>query len=237
MVDPFGRAVRDWYLDDLSEPLIQRDGPETLEHPIEEFYFAPADLDSGSAAWFGELVDGPVLDLGAGAGRLALSLQERYETVAVEVSDHLVETMDERGVDDARQGDMFDLETLFPGGRFHSVLVVGTQAGLAGSRTGLVEFLEALAAVTTEDGTAIIDSYDPSLPESRDLLGYRSDPAPGLAFRVFHFEYEDKIGETLLFRLVSPDALRSLVEDTVWNVAEVDRPGESSFYYRCALEK
>lgn len=237
MVDPFGRAVRDFYLDEQSEPLLQRDGAETLEHPIEDFYFAPADLDDGNASWFDEQFRGPVLDLGAGAGRLTLPLQERYETVAVEVSDHLVETMDDRGVEDARVGDMFDLEGVFSPNRFESVLVIGTQAGLTASRAGLETFLADLSEVTTSDARVVIDSYDPSLSETEELLGYRQDPTPGHAFRVFHFEYEGDVGETLLFRLFSPDALRSIVADTAWKVADIDRPGDSTFYYRCTLVK
>ncbi|WP_231188354.1 hypothetical protein [Haladaptatus sp. DYF46] len=37
--DPYGRAIRDYSLDQQTEPLIERCGDETREHPIEEYYF------------------------------------------------------------------------------------------------------------------------------------------------------------------------------------------------------
>ncbi len=37
--DPFGRAIRDHYLGERTGPLVDRDGDETREHAIEEWYF------------------------------------------------------------------------------------------------------------------------------------------------------------------------------------------------------
>lgn len=39
MSDPFARAIHDFHQDEQDTPLVQRDGGETLEHPIERFYF------------------------------------------------------------------------------------------------------------------------------------------------------------------------------------------------------
>ncbi|WP_327052040.1 class I SAM-dependent methyltransferase [Halomicrococcus gelatinilyticus] len=236
MSDPFGRAVRDFHLDEQDEPLVQRDGEETLDHPIERFYFAEFTVDDEASEWLASWVDGPLLDVGAGAGRHALYFQERFETVAVEVSDHLVETMRERGVADARRGDMFALRESFDRDRFRSALVVGTQIGLAGSMQGLRSFLGDLAHVTTPDGTAVVDCYDPDRDEAAELLGYRDDPTPGLAHRVMSFEYEGDVGDALLFRLFSPDRLRAATDGTGWEVAAV-RYGDEGPHYRAALEK
>jgi len=87
---------------------------------------------------------------------------------AVEVSDHLVETMRDRGVADARRGDMFSLREQFERDQFQSALAIGTQVGLAGSMQGLRRFLGDLAHVTTPDATAVFDGYD---PESKRLRG------------------------------------------------------------------
>lgn len=63
--DPFGRAIRDHYLSEREEPLIDRDGEETREHAIERWYFGEYEPDE----WFDSLIDGPFLDMGAGVGR------------------------------------------------------------------------------------------------------------------------------------------------------------------------
>lgn len=236
MPDAFGTAIRDFHRDEQEVPLVQRDGEKTLEHPIDEFYFGTVDPDSHRARRIETDDAGPLLDIGAGAGRDALHFQKRFETVAIEVSDALVETMTERGVEDARRGDMFTLTEDFEANRFRSVLVIGTQTALAGSMTGLTAFLEDLATITDTNGRAIVDGYDPTTEGIEGLLGYREDPTPGLAHRVFWFEYGDRIDPALHFRLFGPDRLREAAAETSWNVADTWRE-DGSFYYRAALEK
>jgi hypothetical protein len=167
----------------------------------------------------------------------ALYFQERFETVAIEVSENLVALMDERGVEDARVGDMFTLRDQFERDRFQSALANGTQAGLAGSMDGLRQLLCDLAYVTEPDGTAVLDFYDPEGEGASDLLGYRADPTPGLAFRVMTFEYEDDVADTLLFRLFSPDRLRAVTIGTSWTVEDVRYASDNEYHYRAGLEK
>ena len=214
--DPFGRAIRDHYLGERTEPLIDRDGRATREHAIERWYFGayqPTD-------WFDSRIEGPLLDLGAGVGRDTLYWQDRMEAVAIEVSDHLVKTMVDRGVEDVRFADMFALRDHFERDRFRTAISIGSQVGLAGSMAGVRQFLADLAFVSTPDATAILDNYAPELPQTQDVFAYREDPTPGLAYRVFHCEYEGDVGRTLLFRLFSVERLREATIGTPWDVAD-----------------
>ena len=234
--DPFGRAIYDHARGEREAPLVQRDGEETLEHPIEAFYFGDFSPDSEDSRWIESRLSGPLLDMGAGAGRDALYFQERFETVAIEVSEHLVATMDERGVRDARHIDMFALPEFFEHDRFASALAIGTQLGLAGSMQGLRQFLGDLAFVTMPGASALLDCYDPDREGTTDLLGYRADPTPDLAARVMYFEYEDETGDILLFRLFGPDRLREATVGTDWGVTEIRYVG-NDYHYIAALEK
>jgi SAM-dependent methyltransferase len=237
--DPFGRAIRDASRGDRDEPLLQCGDGYGREHPIERFYFVPFAPESTPAhVWLLDHLDldGPVIDLGAGAGRHALFLQERTETVAIEPSEHLVRTLRERGVRDARRGDMFDLSGRFDRDRFRSAFAIGTQSGLAGSLAGLRAFLSGLAYVTDPEGRAVLDCYDPGAGGAADLLGFREDPTPGLAHRVMHFAYEGDVGPTLHFRLFDPERLREACLGTRWRVTDV-RYGDGGVHYRAALEK
>lgn len=238
--DPFGRAILDHQRGDRRTPLFQYDGNATREHPIESFYFESYDPDSERGEFLASWLSGPLLDIGAGAGRDSLYFQQRFETVAIDVSDHLVQTMRERGVEDARTVDMFALGTAFDRNRFRSVLIHGTQLGLARSMQGLRQFLGTLASVTDHEGTAVVDGIDPDRVEPSELLGYRSDPTPGLAYRVLQFEYEEQVGETLLFRLFSPDRLREAAVGTGWSVSELRwslDSGSEGYHYQAALTK
>lgn len=235
MADPFGRAIRDHHLGEREHPLVDRDGDTTREHPIEQFYFDG--IGDADLAWLTERLSGALLEMGAGAGRHALVLQEQFETVATEVSEHLVRTMRERGVADARRADMFDLRADFDANRFRSAFARGTQVGLAGSLDALVEFLCDLAHVTTPRATAVLDAMDPDHEWAADLIGHRPAPTPGLAHRAYHERYRGEIGETLLFQLFSPERFRQATLETPWHVTDVRRSDARTAHYQVALTK
>lgn len=153
-----------------------------------------------------------------------------------EVSESLVTLLEARGAEDARLADMFALRETFERDRFRSVLVIGTQSGLAASMAGLEAFLEDLAHVTTDGATAVIDSYDPTSEAAPALLGYRADVPEGLANRVMWFEYDD-VGPVLLFRLFSPDRLRETATGTPWDIAMINEDSFDGSYYRVRLKK
>lgn len=101
---------------------------------------------------------------------------------------------------------------------------------------GLSAFLGDLAYVTTADATAVLDCYDHEA--TRDLLGYRHDPTPGLAHRVMYFEHEHERDPVLQLRLFSPDRLREAAFGTGWTVVDVVRGEEGNgYHYRAALRK
>jgi hypothetical protein len=235
MADAFGRALLDHYHGEREQLLYQCDGDRVKTHPVGDFYFDDFETEPG-AEWIDRRLNGPLVDLGAGAGRDTLHFQRCFETVALDHSDALVTLLDERGVDDPVQGDMFALPERFDPGRFRSVLAFGTQVGLAKSVAGLRAFLNDLATVTTSDATVVFDGYDPAHEGATDMLGFRADPKPGLAFRTVHYEYADLVGDTLLFRLFSPGRFRDVATETGWSVVDVHRP-HNSYYYLIALEK
>ena len=236
MTDPFGRAIRDFVRSEQSEPLWRVDGDERLEHPIERYYVAERD-DGVYETLDDDGLTAPLLDLGAGTGRDVLRFQERYDgdVVGLEPSAHLVATMRERGVDRAVEGDMFALRESFERDRFRAVYAHGTQLGFARPPHRLRRFLADLAVVTTDDAVAVLDNYDPDADAATDLVGWRRDPTPGIGYRVFHFEYEGDVGETLLFRPFAPDVLREACVGSAWTVDEVRYDREE--HYEAVLRK
>src|SRR5918999_2988986 len=80
-------------------------------------------------------VRGRVLDVGCGAGRAALRLQERgHELVAVDISPLAVEVARRRGVLDAREVPFERVDASL--GIFDTVLMLGNNFGLVGSAGG-----------------------------------------------------------------------------------------------------
>jgi hypothetical protein len=236
MSDPFSRALSDLHAGALRSPVYYRDGG-TREAVDLEGYFdvVEVDPDGPLASW----LEGPLLDVGAGVGRHALSFQEQFETVAIDRRGALVEVMEDRGVEDARVADMFALPEAFERDRFRSAMAVGTQAGLAGTIDGLREFLSDLAYVTTPGATAVIDGFDPTHERTRTKLDFRADPAPGLAYRLLQVEYDGEVGRPWLYRLFTPERVREATAGTAWGVAAVEygEAGEWDHVYTLAVEK
>lgn len=214
------------------------DGDDRMDGHIAENYFGShEDWDDAQRERLGEL-DGPVLDLGCGAGQHVRFFEDRgTEVLGVDVSPGAVQAARERGVEHVAVGDMFALP--FERDRFRSVLLNGTQVGLAQSVAGVRSLLSDLAYVTDGEATAQVDNYDASLVDS-ELFGFRPDPRDGFAHRTFHFEYEPRDGDRILgralhFLLFSPARLRDICVGTPWSVTEVEHRHE--VYYNARLAK
>jgi len=235
VTEVFARALRDWYRDEFDGPLRYRDGEGTVEHDVAGYFesWEPEGSDS-----FFDGVEGPVLDMGAGAGRQALYCQRHAETVASEPSDALVAVLRDRGVESVVQEDMFSLRESFDRDAFAAAYSVGTQAGIAKSIPGLRAFLGDLAYVTGPDATALLDGYDPEHERTRELIGFREDPAGEVSHRLVQYEYDGELGRPWLFRLFAPEAVREATVGTGWTVSAMRSPdGDWSHTYNAVLSK
>ena len=113
MIDPsqdaFGTALLD-YLDgnDVAPLALQVQGGETGPAMHPEWFFRDYEQwDHLDQKILAQVEHGPVLDLGAGAGRAALYLQERGLSVtAIDASPGAVEVCRRRGIADVRLGDL-----------------------------------------------------------------------------------------------------------------------------------
>lgn len=175
---------------------------------------------------------GRVLDLGAGAGRHALELQRRGLTVtAVDVAQEAVEIMRERGVVDARCGDL----AAVAGERFDTILLLMHGIGLVGTLEGLDEFL-AQAHLHSENGAQIIfDSADLGivLPElfAEGLDYWRAGgPYPGeIEFRLSYKKLE---GDPYRWLFVDPPTLCRRAEDAGFRADILRRGARGSYLAR-----
>ena len=107
------------------------------------------------------LIDrGPVLDLGAGAGRASLHLQALgFEVRAVESSPGAAAVCERRGVADVRCADLRDPST-WDDRRWGAVLLLCGNLGLGGSWEGNRALLRSLAAVCAPGALLVGDSVE-----------------------------------------------------------------------------
>jgi SAM-dependent methyltransferase len=105
-------------------------------------------------------VRGRVLDVGCGAGRVSLHLQNRgFDVVGIDVSPLVVELARQRGAVDVRLGTLDS--AVAAGERFDTILLLGNNLGLlSGERRGRT-LLRKLARLSTAKGRLLAGSYDP----------------------------------------------------------------------------
>jgi len=169
---------------------------------------------------------GRVLDVGAGAGRVSLHLQERgHEVVAIDNSPGAIEVCRRRGVRDARvlSFDAVD-ESL---GIFDTIVLFGNNFGLFGSPTKAKRLLRRLHRLTSDDARIIVESRDVDRRGGADEPWHRRYRERNVAhgrlpgqIRI-RLRFRDVIGPWMNYPMVSPDDLREILAGTRWNVAQI----------------
>lgn len=183
--------------------------------------------------WAYERVHGQVLDVGCGAGRHALTLQDRgVPVVGLDPSPGAIEVCRRRGVHHLIHG---TLEAVTSRGGFGTVFLMGNNLGLLASREQSAPFLGHLAELSAGPGSRILASgigVEPgaSSGNTADAEYMRSNQALGrLPWQVTMRSRFGNLAtdwfDYLFLRL--PD-LAELVADSPWQI--VDHLHEGSSY-------
>lgn len=202
--DAWGAALLDqWAGLDVADLLLDVRGGTTTTAMHPAWFFRgfdewdPWERDLLGAVGVG---DGPVLDLGCGAGRAALHFQSMgLPVTAVDSSPGAVEVCRRRGVTDARLGNFVASP---PAGHWGAVLLLCGNLGLGGTFEGNRSLLRSLAAVCRPGAVLVGDSV-------------RGDHADGLELRI---RYRDLVGDWWAQRNVDSSEVPALVEGTGWTI-------------------
>lgn len=177
--DAWGRALLDQHVGRYVPRLeLETDAGEVTAAMRPEWFFRGFDdWDWWDRELLTPITAGPVLDLGAGAGRASLWLQERgIEVTAVEASPLAARVCRLRGVRDVRVGDLNNPPADRPWSAF---LLLCGNLGLGGSRQGIRQLLSRLAAIAAPDAVLIGDTVDPGRhSQTRLRIRYQGEATP-----------------------------------------------------------
>ena len=217
---PLGAALLDYHRGDTrAEIVVASDLWEDEPTPVEAYY-RPVDrelpaLEREAIA----LCRGRVLDLGAGAGRHALELQASgHQVVAVDTLAEATEIMRDRGVVDARHGDLGTVT----GERFDTVLMLMHGLGVVGDLHGLGCLFEELPGYLNPGGRLVCDSADLAdvlREESPELLGELSSPKLYLGEVEFSLRYGSLEGLPYPWLFVDPKTLEIIAQAAGFDMA------------------
>jgi len=223
--------------DEAAEIIERDDGYIAASRFGPTIYFAPL------RSWFKNeraairFARGRVLDVGAGAGRVALHLQQRGQSVvAIDNSPGAVDVMRRRGVRDAR---LIAIEDIGPDlGTFDSVVMFGNNLGLLGGRAKGRRLLRRFHELTSDRGRIVAsslrvyDTDDPVHLAVHDRNRRRGRMGGQLRLRV---RFGLLASPWLEYLMLPPEELAELAEPTGWGIARVlDGDGP---LYSVVLEK
>lgn len=138
------------------------------------YFVGPGEWSETSQFAF-EQARGRVLDVGAGAGRVSLALQDAGdEVVALDVSAGATAVCRERGVRHVFTGTVFDLVASRPG-LFDTFFMLGNNLGLPGGAEQAPVLLDALASMATPGARIIGETLDPYQTTRSEHLAYHEE--------------------------------------------------------------
>jgi SAM-dependent methyltransferase len=169
-------------------------------------------------------VRGRVLDIGCGAGRVALHLQERgHEVVAIDESPLAVEVARRRGVENAVARSIAEIDPSF--GVFDTILLLRNNFGLAGPEPKAGAFLRLLHALSSGRGRIVTDSVHPDRLEDWFASG-RATSGRTLRIRVRWRHYASP---WFRYLFLTPEDFERVVDGTGWRVGRILDDGSPRF--------
>ena len=204
--------------------IVERDDGFIRAAPALGYFAGPADWAPFERTAL-DLAQGRVIDVGCGAGRFALAVQERGGAVtALDISPGAVTLTRRRGVRDVILADA--RQDLAGRGPYDTFLLMGENLGLAGSPGQAAGFLRGLASVASPGARIVGHGADPHETDDPVHVRYRERNARAgtlAGLMTIRVRYRDLATEWFPYLLCSPAELAGLAAGTPWQLTDVNR--------------
>jgi SAM-dependent methyltransferase len=222
--DAFGRALLEWVNGGAEPEVHERDDGWIEVGAGPEVYLAPYERWAVAERRAMRLVRGRAIDVGCGAGRVALHLQEKgVDVVGTDASPLAVRAARRRGLRRVQRVSVEELGPQLP--RFDTVLLMGNNTGIFGTPARLQAALRGWARQLGPEARILAESASPSgggvptLDPSYRRANRRRGRMPGqLRLRT---RYHRAATPWFSWLYVSAPELRSLVKGTGWRMSTV----------------
>ena len=231
--DAFGHMYLDYMNGTKSPYTIERDDGD-VKTDMPDGYFKDYDEWSDIERKVISLVSGRVLDIGCGAGRHCLYLQQQgFDVVGIENSPLAVQVVKERGVRDARLCDIQEIGVDL--GYFDTILLFGNNLSLLGTPTKAKRILRNLYRITPDKGRIIGSIRDPYNTDYPVHISYhQANKQKGKlgGQGKIKIRYQEYVTPWTDFLMLSKSELENLVEGTGWLVEKyIDDTNYPGIYF------
>jgi 2-polyprenyl-3-methyl-5-hydroxy-6-metoxy-1,4-benzoquinol methylase len=228
--DAFGEVLRACHrggeVSGVAFELIERSDGYLGITDAARYFVAPSDWAATSRFASGR-AQGRILDIGAGAGRVSLALQQAgLDVVALDISEGAIEVCKERGVRSVFKGTIFDLAAT-RSARFDTFLMLGNNLGLLGGPEEAPLLLEALAAMAAPGARVIGETLNPYQTNDPRHLEYHEENrrlgrlGGQLRLRIRHLGTATPWWDYLF---CTPEELETVIAPTRWELVDAHAP-------------
>lgn len=232
--DAYGHEMWDYFKGRNAYEVVERnDGYVDTSKVAPELYFAPfSDWPAIERRAVG-YAKGRVLDVGCGAGRVSLYLQDHrnLDVLGMDNSPLAIRVSEGRGLRKAALVAFQDIR--FPADSFDTIVMFGNNFGLFGSRSRAKRLLRRLYKMTSAGALLLAesnDSYQTNQPEHlryHQLNRKKGRMSGQVRIRI---RFRRHVGEWFDYLLASPEEMRDIAKDTGWVVDRFIRSRGSSLY-------
>jgi len=205
-----------------SAEFIERDDNYLDTGSMPGLYFSEYEQWSAAEQQVLERVKGKVLDIGCGAGRHSLYLQQRgFDVTAIDKSPGAIEVCRLRKLKHALIKSIAEVDELPES--FDTILMLGNNFGLFGGAANAKEILKKFSRITSAAGTIIAGTRNPYKTDNTDHLEYhefnrrRGRMAGQIRMR---FRFGRLVGDWFDYLFVSPEEMVEIVKDSDWRIQE-----------------
>lgn len=179
------------------------------------------------------LARGRILDVGCGAGRHSLWLQEQgFDVTGIDNSPGAIEVCRRRGLKKALVSSIHDVERFAPAS-FDTILMFGNNFGLFGDAENARSILTKFALITTPDAQIIAGTRNPYRTDDPNHLAYhelnrKRGRMPGqIKMRV---RYGKTVGDWFDYLFVAPEEMHAIIAPTEWHIKELIAPEKANYF-------
>ena len=176
---------------------------------------------------------GRILDIGCGAGRHAIYLQQKgFDVTGIDISPGAVRVCKLRGLKKAIVRPITEVNKFKPNS-FDTILMLGNNFGLFGSARGVKLILKKLSRITSVEARIIAGTRNPYKTNDSNHLQYhrwnkKRGRLPGqIRMRV---RFEKAIGVWFDYLFVSPQEMEDVLRNTGWQVERFIAPEETNYF-------
>ena len=229
--DAFGRALLDCFAGKNVPEIIERDDGLIILNRM-DIYLDPPSAWSRLGLRALENVSGTVLDIGCGAGRHALVLQERgFDVVGLDTSPGALEVAHKRGLRRTFLGTIE--EHMLLGQVYDTFLLLGGNLCLLGSPEYAPLMLQRLQRMAARGARIIGQTIDPSLLTSPLYSEYyQRNRSLGRWPNLMRYRIRYRTLATPWFDYLycTPSDLEYLATNTGWEIGSIEKEEGNAFY-------